>query len=290
MTTPSSKIILITGTSTGFGRDTAELLARQGHRVFATMRDIAGKNRVSAEALQGKKIEVVELDVTCSDSVGKAVSQILSRTGRIDVVINNAGVALSGVSETLTDEQVSDLFEVNVVGIQRVLRATLPTLRKQGDGLVINVGSILGRVTVPFFSVYGASKHAVEALSDGYRYELFQLGIDVVLVQPGPYATQLYNNIEAPADAERNDAYGEIAKLPGKVFEVVEGIFQDENAPNVQDIPITIAKLINDAKGTRPARVVLGLAFGADAANQAMEPIQKQVVEGLGLGALLKHR
>ena len=187
-------------------------------------------------------MEVVELDVTCSDSVGKAVSEILSRTGRIDVVINNAGLALSGVSETLSDKQVSDLFDVNVVGIQRVLRATLPTLRKQGDGLVINVGSILGRVTVPFFSVYGASKHAVEALTDGYRYELSQLGIDVVLVQPGPYATQLYNNIKAPADAERNDAYGEIAKLPGKVLEVVGGIFQGENA-----------------------------------------------VEGLGLGALLKH-
>jgi len=153
-----AKTILITGASSGFGRDTAETLTREGHSVFASFRDSAGRNKSHAEALQSKGINVVELDVTNNDSVERAVSNVLSRAGRIDVVINNAGIASAGVSEAFTAEQVRDLFEVNVFGIQRVLRAVLPTLRKQRDGLVINVGSILGRVTFPFFGLYGASK------------------------------------------------------------------------------------------------------------------------------------
>jgi NADP-dependent 3-hydroxy acid dehydrogenase YdfG len=168
-----AKTILITGASSGFGRDTAETLTREGHSVFASFRDSAGRNKSHAEALQSKGINVVELDVTNNDSVERAVSNVLSRAGRIDVVINNAGIASAGVSEAFTAEQVRDLFEVNVFGIQRVLRAVLPTLRKQRDGLVINVGSILGRVTFPFFGLYGASKYAVEALTDSYRYEAF---------------------------------------------------------------------------------------------------------------------
>jgi len=285
----TAKIVLITGASTGFGRDTAELLARSGHRVFATMRDINGKNRAAADAFKAKKIEVVELDVTSTKSVDAAANEIVSKAGRIDVVINNAGLATAGISEALTAEEVSHQFDVNVVGIQRVLRATLPTLRKQRDGLIINIGSILGRVTVPFFSVYGASKHAVEALTDGYRYELSQLGIDVVLVQPGPYATALYSNTKSASEAARSDAYGDVATLPGKVFEAVGGIFQSPDAPKVEDIPVAIAKLISEEKGKRPARVMLGLTFGADKANEAIEPIQKGVVEGLGLGVLLKN-
>ena len=167
-----AKTILITGASTGFGRDTAETLTREGNSVFASFRDIAGRNKSHAEALRRAGINVVELDVTNNNSVEGAVSNVLSRAGRIDVLVNNAGIASAGVSEAFTAEQVRDLFEVNVFGIQRVLRAVLPTLRNQRDGLVINVGSILGRITFPFFGLYGASKHAVEALTDSYRYEL----------------------------------------------------------------------------------------------------------------------
>ena len=167
-----SKTILITGASTGFGRDTAETLARAGHKVFASMRDLNVKNRVHADALQAKGIEVVELDVTDTHSVDQAVATVVSKAGRIDVLINNAGVASAGVSEAFTDEQVTALFDVNVIGLHRVTRAVLPILRNQRDGLIINIGSILGRVTFPFFALYGASKFAVEALTDSLRYEV----------------------------------------------------------------------------------------------------------------------
>jgi NAD(P)-dependent dehydrogenase (short-subunit alcohol dehydrogenase family) len=285
-----AKTILITGASTGFGRDTAETLTREGHSVFASFRDRAGRNKSHAEALQSKGINVVELDVTSDDSVERAVSNVLSVAGRIDVLVNNAGIASAGVSEAFTTEQVKDLFEVNVFGIQRVLRAVLPTLRKQRDGLVINVGSILGRVTFPFFGLYGASKYAVEALTDSYRYELSQLGVDVVLVQPSAYPTNMYASAQQPADKARGESYGEIGAIPAKMFGTFMEIFQSKNAPNPHDVPEAIAKLVCQTKGTRPARVVVGEPYGSDVVNRSVEPVQAQVIEGLGLGQLAKLR
>src|ERR1700729_1894381 len=221
-----SKAILVTGASSGFGRLTAEKLAGSGHKVFAGFRSVDGAKKQVADELTGKGIKVVQLDVVDQASVDRAVSQLLSDSGgQLDVVVNNAGIASAGVSETFTPEQVRDLFEVNVFGVQRVLRAVLPTMRKQGDGLVINVGSILGRVTFPFFGLYGASKHAVEALTDSYRYELSQLGVDVVLVQPSAYPTQMYGSAQQPADKVRREAYGEFGSIPEKMFATFGEIF-----------------------------------------------------------------
>ena len=282
-----TKTILITGASSGFGRDTAETLAAAGHKVFAGVRDIAGRNRAIAGELHAKGIETVELDVTSDSSVNAAVAAVLAKSdGKLDVVINNAGILSAGVSESFTTEQVRDLFEVNVFGAQRVLRATLPTLRAQGDGLVINTGSVLGRVTFPFFGFTCASKFALEALTDSYRYELSQLGVDVVLVQPSAYPTNLYATIQQPADSARGAAYGEIGAIPGKMYETFMGLLTAKDAPNPHDIGEAIAKLVATRKGKRPERVVVGQAYGADAVNAAVAPIQRKVVDGLGLGAL----
>ena len=281
------KIILITGASSGFGRDTAETLAAVGHKVFAGVRDIAGRNRAVADTLRANGIEPVALDVTSDASVSAAIAAVLAKSGgKLDVVINNAGIASAGVSEGFTPEQFRDLFEVNVFGIQRVLRAVLPTLRKQGDGLVINTGSILGRVTFPFFGLYGASKFAVEAMTDSYRYELSQLGVDVVLVQPSAYPTNMYASAQQPSDAARGTAYGEIGAIPGKMFETFMGMFAAANAPNPHDVAEAFTKLVATPKGQRPDRVVVGQPFGSDTINAATAPVQRQVVEGLGLGGL----
>jgi NAD(P)-dependent dehydrogenase (short-subunit alcohol dehydrogenase family) len=281
-----SKTILITGTSSGFGRDTAETLARAGHTVYASMRDIAGVNRPHADALRALGLAVVQLDVTDEASVESAVGTVLAKAGRIDVLINNAGIAAAGVSEAFTPDQVRALFEVNVFGLQRTLRAVLPAFRRQGDGLIVNVGSILGRVTFPFFGLYGASKYAVEALTDSYRYELSQFGVDVVLVQPSAYPTSMYSGVQQPADNRRAEDYGAVGKIPGKMFETFMGIFQGKNAPNPHDVAEAVAKLVGQPKGSRPARIVVGQPFGADVVNQQTAPVQTQVVEGLGLGHL----
>ncbi len=127
-----------------------------------------------------------------------------------------------------------------------------------GQRMVINVGSILGRVTFPFFGLYGASKYAVEALTDSYRYELAPLGIEVVLVQPSAYSTNMYGSAQQPRDRDRGEAYGEIGAIPGKMFETFMGIFQSKDAPDPKDVPNAVVKLVEATKGSRPARVVVG--------------------------------
>ncbi len=281
-----TKTILITGASTGFGRDTAETLARAGHKVFASMRDPEAKNRAHADALRGRNIEVVELDVTNSQSVDRAVAAVIARAGRIDVLINNAGVAAAGVSEAFTPEQATRLFDVNVIGLHRVTRAVLPHLRRQNDGLIVNIGSILGRVTFPFFGLYGASKFAVEALTDSFRYEVSQLGIDVALVQPSAYPTQMYASAAQPADTGRAAEYGTVGEIPGAMLQQFSTMLSGSDAPNPHDIAEAVATLIAAPKGARPARTVVGAGYGADAVNDATEPIQASTVEALGLGRL----
>ena len=281
-----SKTILITGASTGFGHETAKTLIHAGHRVFATMRDHQGKNQEHADALRALGAEVVELDVTSTDSVEQAVAAVVAKAGRIDVLVNNAGVASASVSEAFTAEQATALFDVNVIGLHRVTRAVLPTFRRQQDGLIINIGSILGRVTFPFFGFYGASKFAVEALTDSYRYELSQLGVDVVLVQPSSYPTQMYSSASQPADTARVAEYGEIGEIPGAMFEQFATNFSGEDAPNPKDVASAIATLIETPKGQRTARIVVGAPYGSDSLNEATERVQAHVIDALGLGHL----
>ena len=282
----NSKTILITGASTGFGRDTAETLMRAGHKVFASMRDIDGKNRVHAQALRSRSIEVVDLDVTDDASVDGAVKGVINRTGRIDVLVNNAGVISAGITEAFTIEQARDLFEVNVFGLLRVTRAVLPAMRRHRDGLIINIGSVLGRVTFPFFGIYGASKFALEALSDSLRYELSQLGVEVALVQPSAYPTALYSNLQQPTDLARAIEYGKVAEVPGAMLQHFMSVFQAANAPNPHDVAEAVARLIELTKGQRPARMIVGAPFGSDTVNAQTAPVQAHVVEALGLGYL----
>jgi NAD(P)-dependent dehydrogenase (short-subunit alcohol dehydrogenase family) len=283
-----SKIVLITGAGTGFGRDTAQTLARAGHTVFASMRDPHGKNKKHAEELRKQGIEVVELDVSSDASVDQGVQEVLNRAKRIDVLVNNAGILSAGVTEAFTPDQAKIVFNTNVVGVLRTTRAVLATMRGQRAGLIVNVGSILGRVTFPFFGIYGASKFAVEALTDSLRYEVSQLGIDVVLVQPSAYPTPLYENIQLPADTDRVAAYGAVGEIPGAIFKHFMTAFQAADAPNPHDVAEAIARLVAQPKGSRPARTVVGAAFGADTVNAQTAPVQAQVVDALGLGHLAK--
>jgi NADP-dependent 3-hydroxy acid dehydrogenase YdfG len=285
-----SKIILITGASSGFGRDTAETLSKAGHRVFASMRDIASRNRPHADALRAKGIEVVELDVTDDRSVEQGMASVMAKADRLDVLINNAGLGSAGISESFTADQVRALFDVNVIGVQRTLRAALPAFRRQGEGLVVNIGSFLGRVTFPFFGLYGASKFAMEALTDSYRYELSQLGVDVVLVQPSSYPTNMFASAQKPGDAERATGYGEIGAIPGKMVQQLMDLFAGENAPNPHDVAEAISRVVAQPNGSRAARVIVGESFGADAANTQAAQVQAHLLEGLGLGFLDKSR
>ena len=284
-----AKTILITGASSGFGRLTAETLSNSGHKVFAGFHSLDGPKKQVASELNAKNIDILRLDVTDQTSIDSAITQLLEKSNnQLDVVVNNAGMASMGISESFTPEQLRNLFEVNVFGVQRVIRATLPVLRAKRSGLLVNVGSILGRVTIPFFGLYGASKYAVEAMTDSYRYELSQLGVDVVLVQPSAYPTNMYTAAQLPANGEVAKTYGEIAEVPEKILKTFVTLFQGKNAPNPQDVATAIDKLVSMPAGVRPDRVVVGMPFGSDAVNDAVAPIQRGLIDNLGLGDLAK--
>jgi NADP-dependent 3-hydroxy acid dehydrogenase YdfG len=283
-----SKTILITGASSGFGRDTAETLHRAGHTVYASMRGVQGKNRDAAEALRKLGVKTMELDVSDDASVKAGVENVLAEAGKIDVLVNNAGIASAGVTEAFTTEQAKAIFDTNVIGLLRVTRAVLPSMRRRHDGLIINIGSILGRVTFPFIGIYGASKFAVEALTDSLRYEVSQLGVEVVEVQPSGYPTNFFTNLQSPASTEVTKAYGEVGEIPDAMVKTLMASLEGKNAPNPHDVGEAVAKLVGQSKGSRAARTVVGEPFGSDKANEDVAPLQAQVVEALGLSHLEK--
>lgn len=201
-------IVLITGCSTGFGKLAALEFARRGDTVFATMRDTrkAGPLRSEAEAAR-LSVDVLPLDVTDAASVVRAVADVIARAGRIDVLVNNAGVGTHGPVEDYDDEEVEAIFDTNVLGVVRVTRAVAPHMRKQRSGTIINVSSLAGKVTAPFGGVYSATKHALEALSDALYYELHPFGVRVVVIEPGGFATEFGNNVRPARRFTEGSAY-----------------------------------------------------------------------------------
>jgi NAD(P)-dependent dehydrogenase (short-subunit alcohol dehydrogenase family) len=256
------KVVLVTGSSTGFGRASVEILGRRGYTVFATMRNSLGRNAGHREALERLAaqeklpLHVVEMDVTSDASVSAATDQILERAGRIDTVINNAGVAALGITEAYTIDKMRQLFEVNFFGVARVNRAVLPTMRRQRSGLLIHVSSVAGRAVAAYFGIYSASKFALEALADSYRFELAPFGVDSVIVEPGIHRTPILEAFQAPDDASRVAEY----RPDGDFTPRVKGIFDAANAspetPGGVEVAEAFLRLIEMPAGTRPFRTV----------------------------------
>jgi NAD(P)-dependent dehydrogenase (short-subunit alcohol dehydrogenase family) len=261
----------------------AETFAKSGHRVFASMRDPAGVNRERANALWAQGIDVVALDVTDDGSVDNAIRTVLGKTARIDVLVNNADIVLAGVTEAFSAAQFHDVLDTNVVGLLRMVRAVLPGMRQAGDGLIINVGSIMGRLTVPFFGLYGASKFAIEALTESLRYEVLPFGVDVVLVQPSIQFLSMYASAQKPADRGRESYYIEIGLQPGAALQRISTSLTDEGNPNSRDVSIALTKLVDAQPGARPMRTIVGCPYGADEVNNAIDLIQRRFLDTLDL-------
>ena len=286
------RTVVVTGCSTGFGRQVSERLARGGDRVYATMRGTEGKNAAVAGELrtlaevEGIDLRVLELDLTSSESVDAAAAHILAASAAPDVIINNAGQMYVGITEAFTADELAAQLDVNVVGIHRVNRAFLPAMRQRGTGLIVNLSSVAGRIGIPFFGVYHASKWALEGYSLALRYELASSGVDVVLVEPGPFTTQLFPRSPNPADADgRGASYPEVvhATLAG-LGEAFEGVFQDPSTPTDPEIVVDGILLLMDMQpGTRPLRSVLGIDFGVRELNTAAEPFEAGALAAMGL-------
>lgn len=187
--------VLITGCSSGFGRLAAVDLARRGDRVFATVRR-PDAGRELAELAESEKLplSVHQLDVTDAQAVERVVSEVAA-LDHIDVLINNAGMALRGPVEAVADDELSHQFDTNVFGVVRMVRAVVPLMRRRGSGTIVNLSSIAGLVGAPFEGAYAASKHAVEGLTETLRFELASAGIHVLLIEPGAYETDFSANM-----------------------------------------------------------------------------------------------
>ena len=242
-------VVLITGCSSGFGKLAALEFARRGDTVFASMRNTKKSGPLVEEAhAAGVSVEVIALDVNDRKSVDGAVADVLSRAGRIDVLVNNAGISTGGPIENFDDDEVQHVFDTNVFGLIRATRAVLPTMRSQGSGTVINVSSIAGKVSAPYGGIYSGSKHAVEAISDALYFELHPFGIRVIVVEPGGFETEIFNTSQPARSFTEGSPYVEFERRFSAAGEKLPGGGQRGD-------PQVVANLIVDAaKSEQPKR------------------------------------
>jgi NAD(P)-dependent dehydrogenase (short-subunit alcohol dehydrogenase family) len=283
----SKQVVLITGSSTGFGRLFTETVARKGHTVFATMRDPGGRNAKNASEIRtlaekdSLPIHVLELDVTDDASVGRAVDAAVAKGGRIDVAINNAGYYLSGLEEAVTTEQAQRLMDTNFLGPVRVNRAVLPHMRRQRSGVLMHISSGAGRVILPSAGFYCASKFALEALAEAYSYELASQGIESVILEPGQYETPVFGNTVTAADEARTSTYGAAKEIPAKINAALSS-----SAGNAQEVADVVLRIIETPAGEKQLRYFVGPQnFGVEEINALSKQVQTSVLEAFGLAA-----
>ena len=238
----SNKVALITGCSSGFGYLAALKFARRGYRTFASVRDTeSAGSRKLLEMASGHQLplEVLKIDVRDDQSVLAGVSAVLGKSGRIDVLVNNAGFGYLGPVEAFTIEEVKDQYETNLFGTLRMVKAVVPAMRQQRSGLIINLSSISGLIPFPLFGIYSSSKFAVESLSESLRFELSPFGIKVVLVEPGSFLTNFALNRKHPL------AFG---KVESPYLRLTDSFFRRYQKAHDQAKAGLLSKIINPQK------------------------------------------
>lgn len=255
------KTALITGCSAGFGKITAELLADQGFNVLAGIRNTTSTNQSVAEELAKRgNIEIVDLDLASEKSITDAVNSIKHR--RIDVLVNNAGVCGTGFAEMHATDKLRKIFDINVFGLYELTKQIIPVMRKQKAGLIISVTSIVGRVVMPIWGAYSASKFAVEALAETWKYELMPLGIDSIIVEPGPHPTTSMGMKMTDYSAEMPSMdilqeYGPVAQSLQEFGEQLKKEIESGTFQQPDGVAQAIAELIELPMGQRPMRTVV---------------------------------
>jgi NAD(P)-dependent dehydrogenase (short-subunit alcohol dehydrogenase family) len=295
-----SKIILITGASSGFGRLTAEALAKAGHTVYASMRETAAQKapevaKIAAFSKEnGVDLRTVELDVLSQDSVDAAVSKVIGESGRIDVLIHNAGHMVFGPAEAFTPEQLAQLYDVNVLSTQRVNRAVLPHLRRQKQGLVVWVSSSSSAGgTPPYLAPYFAAKAGMDAMAVVYARELSRWGIETSIIVPGAFTrgTNHFARSGRPADAARVAEYeaGPYAGFGEQVQKAFAAIVPpDADACAVADAIVTV---VDAPFGKRPFRVHIDpTEDGANVGFTVLDRLRSEMLHRVGLSDVLTPR
>ena len=281
-------VVVITGCSSGFGEGAVKAFADKGYRVWGTLRDALGRNAVKKAALEAysSRVSVLDMDVTDDASVEAAFAHILSH-GPIDVLINNAGVMYLGITEAFSVAQAKEQMETNYFGAIRTMQAVLPSMRAARAGLIINTSSLVGQISPPFFSTYSATKHALGGYVQGLRYEVSPFGVDIALVQPGPFGTGLLGGGKPPARLDVLASYGELVDVPAAMGQHFATFLQSEQAPKPQLVVDAYLALADMPAGKRPTRTVVGITWGVDEMNAGKQPIQDRVLKEMQLDGVL---
>jgi len=292
----SQSVVLVTGAATGIGALTVRSLAKAGHVVYASMRDIAGRNAAKVRELRdwgfanGADVRAVELDVLSQASADAAVASIVADRGRLDAVVHNAGHLVIGPTEAFTPEEISQVFDTNFLGTQRVNRAVLPVMREQGKGLVLWVSSSTVRGGFPpFLGPYAAAKAAMDSLAVSLSYELTRFGIETSIVVPGAFTagTEHFPKAGKPADEATAAAYARYDGLLDQVGARLSELSPPESDPAA--VGEEIARIVSLPHGERPFRSVVDfIDDGAAEVTEVAERVREHFAKRIGIDDLLK--
>jgi NAD(P)-dependent dehydrogenase (short-subunit alcohol dehydrogenase family) len=294
----SKQVIVITGASSGFGALTARALAKAGHIVYASMRETEGRNKPQVEAVDafsrenGVDLKAVELDVASDASVETGIAKVIAAEGHIDTIIHNAGHMSFGPAEAFTPQQYAELFDINVLSTQRVNRAVLPHLRKQGRGLVVWVSSSSTRGgTPPYLAPYFAAKAAMDSLAVSYASELTRWGIETAIIVPGAFTkgTNHFAHSGSPADTVRAAEYNE-GPYKGLPEQALKGLASLEPADaDAASVATAIVEVVNMPFGKRPFRTHIDPSQdGAEIVNGVADRVRAELFRRIGIEDLLK--
>lgn len=282
--------IFITGIAGGFGKPTALALLEKGYSVAGSVRRRDGKNAEVVAELEAAGAHIVEMDVTDTASTEQGVAEAIARLGGLDVLFNNAGIGSYGIQELMSPEAMARVFEVNVMGVQRVMRAALPHLRAQGRGTVLYTSSLIGRIATPFYGTYSASKWALEAMVECYRSELSGFGIESCIIEPGAMPTAFFDGLIQANDPSREAQYGDFAAIPAMSAAGLAQMLEATPEQRPERVAEAVVTLLALPFGQKPFRTVVdhtGVGPYIERYNQELHAITRAVFTNFGIEQML---
>ncbi|NVK13894.1 MAG: SDR family NAD(P)-dependent oxidoreductase [Rhodobacteraceae bacterium] len=283
--------VFISGIAGGFGKPTAKTLLDQGYAVAGSVRRRGGKNAETVATLEAAGAKIVEMDVTDTPSTEKAVGEAIAVLGGLDVLFNNAGIGSYGIQELMSPEDMARVMDVNVMGVQRVMRAALPHFRAQGRGTVLYTSSLIGRIATPFYGTYSASKWALEAIVECYRTELSGFGIESCIIEPGAMPTAFFDGLITPNDPARETEYGEFAAVPDMSNAGLSQMLEATPQQRPERIAEAVAALLAMPFGEKPFRTVVdhvGVGPEIERYNDVLHDVTRRVLGNFGIAGMLE--
>ncbi len=283
--------VMITGIAGGFGKPTALALLEKGYQVAGSVRSREGKSAETVAELEAAGASIVEMDVTNTASTERGITEAITHLGGLDVLFNNAGIGSYGIQELMSPEDMARVFDVNLMGVQRVMRAALPHMRAQGRGTILYTSSLIGRIATPFYGTYSASKWALEAIVECYRTELSGFEIESCIIEPGAMPTAFFDGMVAPKDPDREAQYGEFAVVPAMSAAGLAQMLEATPDQRPDRIAEAVVALLDKPFGQKPFRTVVdhvGVGPQIKRYNDVLHDVTRNVMTSFGIEDMLK--